>query len=185
METKLTTQLFDYGIQNEQSDIRAHVCPLVQRVYVYPTEEGRRAIASGQWTKRPAFQPGVVGLTAEGYCVPPFAIRRCVAVEVRAEAWLAVDFHESDNTSTKGEKAVRMVAQMIRCGVFPLPCATGALNLDSEKTLQIQGDDIIVDLGASRVHIQVKCDYRGGDKGLGGTGNLFLQVAERNPLKRV
>jgi hypothetical protein len=177
-------QLFDYGIQNEQSDIRAHVCPLVRRVYVYPTVEGCRAVTSGHWARRSAFQPGVVGHTAEGYCVPPFAIRRCVAVEVRAEAWLAMNFQESESTSAKGEKAVRMVVQMIRSGIFPLPYTAGTLNTAPEKALQIRGDDIIVDLGANRVHVQVKCDYRGGDEALGGTGNLYLQVAERNPLKR-
>jgi hypothetical protein len=51
--------------------------------------------------------------------------------------------------------------------------------------VQIDGDDIVVLTGANRVHIQVKCDYPGGDKALGGTGNLYLQVAERNPLKKV
>jgi hypothetical protein len=185
LATNSAPQLFDYGIQNEQSDIRAHVCPLVRRVYVYPTVEGRRAIESGQWPRRSAFQRGVVGHTAEGYCVPPFAIRRCVSVEVRTEAWPAMDFQESDSTSAKGEKAVRMVAEMIRSGIFPLPYTAGTLDTDPERALQIRGDDIIVDLGVNRVHVQVKCDYRGGDMALGGTGNLYLQVAERNPLKRV
>jgi len=177
-------QLHEYGIQNEASDIRAHVCPFVRRVYVYPTEEGRRVAISGKWPKRPAFQPGVEGATAEGYLVPPLAIPRCVGIEVREEAWDFTAFCESDDTTMKGKKAVRFVAQMIRAGIFPLPYSVGNLDADPTETMQIRGDDIIVDLGANRVHIQVKCDFKGGDKALGGTGNLYLQVAERNPLKK-
>jgi len=185
MATNCNNLLHDYGIQNEGSDLRAHVCPVVRRVYVYPTAEGRKAALSGQWPRRPAYQRGVVGATAEGYLVPPFAIRRCVALEVRAEAWTAATFSESEDTSTKGQNAVRFVAEMIRAGVFPLPYSVGNLDADPTRAMQISGDDIIVDLGANRVHIQVKCDFRGGDKALGGTGNLYLQVAERNPLKKV
>jgi len=185
MATNCNNLLHEYGIQTEQSDLRAHVCPLVRRVYVYPTAEGRRALEAGGRRARPAYQPGVVGPTAMGYCVPPFAIRRCVAVEVRAQAWEAVAFSETDDTSAKGQKAVRFVAEMIRAGVFPLPYAVGQLDADPARAMQIRGDDIIVDLGATRVHIQVKCDYRGGDVTLGGTGNLYLQVAERNPLRKV
>ncbi len=33
------------------------------------------------------------------------------------------------------------------------------------------------------LHTQVKCDFDGGRKELGGTGNLFLQVKEANPFK--
>ena len=182
METNSTRRLFDYGIQNEQSDIRVHVCPLVQRVYVYPTAEGQRVVESGCWPKRPAYQPGVAGPTAEGYCVPPFAIRRCVAVTVRPEAWTVVDLREGESTSEKGAKAVCLVNAMIYNGILPLPYTAASLDADPSKALQIRGDDIIVQLGASSVHIQVKCDFKGGDRTRGGTGNLYLQVAERNPL---
>jgi hypothetical protein len=185
LATNLTPPLSDYGIQNEQSDLRAHVCPLVRRVYVYPTAEGCRAIEAGGRSARPAYQAGVKGATAMGYCVPPFDIRRCVALEVRADAWAAATFCKTDDTSTKGSKAVRFVAGMIRAGVFPLPYVIGECNTDLDRTMQIRGDDIVVAVGANRVHIQVKCDYCGGDKALGGTGNLYLQIAERNPLKKV
>jgi len=185
LATNSAPQLFDYGIQNEQSDLRAHVCPLVRRVYVYPTVEGRRATEAGGRSARPAYQAGVTGPTAMGYCVPPFDIRRCVALEVRADAWAAATFCETDDTSTKGAKAVRFVAGMIRAGVFPLPYAIDQCDADPSRTMQINGDDIVVTVGSNRVHIQVKCDYRGGDVALGGTGNLYLQVAERNPLRKV
>ena len=50
---------------------------------------------------------------------------------------------------------------------------------DERENVQIQGTDILV---FSRKRVQVKCDYRCGDRPL-GTGNVFLQRAERNPLK--
>ncbi len=49
--------------------------------------------------------------------------------------------------------------------------------------MQIRGVDIVV---RGQWRIQVKCDYDAGrGKDGSGTGNLFLQVAERNPLKRI
>jgi hypothetical protein len=47
------------------------------------------------------------------------------------------------------------------------------------RGLQIEGMDIIVNC---KVKIQVKCDFTGGRKPL-GSGNLFLQTAECNPLR--
>jgi hypothetical protein len=34
------TKLVDYGIQTEESDLRAHVCVNARQVYVYPTKKG-------------------------------------------------------------------------------------------------------------------------------------------------
>lgn len=174
-----------YGIQNERSDLRAHVCPVVRRVYVFPTEEGQRIIKTGKWRRTAGYQKGVDGPTAMGYLVPPFAICRCIALEVRDVAWDAVRFSDEDDTTTKGHKAVLLVENMIRAGLFPLPYVIHECETELAKAVQIDGDDIVVLTGANRVHIQVKCDYPGGDKTLGGTGNLFLQVQERNPLKKV
>lgn len=49
-----------------------------------------------------------------------------------------------------------------------------------DKSVQIAGTDIVV---CCKKRIQVKCDSRCGERPL-GTGNLFLQRAERNPLRR-
>ena len=178
------TNLVEYGILQEQSDLRVHVCPIVRRVYVYPTDEGRNVCLSGKWPKKPGFQEGVSGPTAEGFLVPPLAIPKCVALEVRNQAWKAAAFDAKDDTTTKGRKAVNFVAAMIRGGIFPLPYLSGCTQTELSEQVQIDGDDIIVVIGAGRFHIQVKCDYRGGPKEMGGTGNLFLQVAERNPLQK-
>jgi len=48
-----------------------------------------------------------------------------------------------------------------------------------EKDMQISGWDITVKLN---FRIQIKCDWKCG-LGDGCTGNLFIQIAERNPNK--
>lgn len=53
--------LVEYGIQNEQSDIRAHVCVVAKRVYVYSTDEGKRIAATGRFKSLPAYTPLAFG----------------------------------------------------------------------------------------------------------------------------
>ena len=69
------------------------------------------------------------------------------------------------------------VLDSMRLGRFPL--WVDAAEEDREN-IQLKGMDIVL---FCRKRIQVKCDYRSGDRPL-GTGNLFIQKAERNPLKR-
>jgi len=51
----------------------------------------------------------------------------------------------------------------------------------NERMMQISGIDVTMQ---DNMKIQVKMDYNGGDKRLGGTGNLYLQTAECNPYRR-
>lgn len=179
--------LVDYGIHNENSHIRTHVCPVVRKVYVYPTKSGVQAIETQRYHRVLAYQEGVKSPTAEGYLVPPFDIERCVGMSFRDNVWEAIAFRADESTSEKGKKAVRLVIAMIGNGLFPLLAALVAEEI-TDKELQVRGQDIIVP--ASAIHakediiIQVKCDYIGGESDLGGSGNLFLQTAESNPLKR-
>lgn len=169
--------LVPYGIQNERSDIRAHVCVLAQIVYVYPTVCGRKAIESKTYQGKPASQKGYDGATAWGYAVPVDDIERMVSMRVSHFIPL-FGFQFDDITSVKGQKAVKLVAYMLRNGLFPLFVDPEVI-LDAE--MQITGTDINV---RSSHRIQVKCDYKGG-KGRGCTGNLYLQTDEINPFKRV
>lgn len=179
-----TRELVDSGIQTENSDIRAHVCPVVRLVYVYPTECGITAINSGKFRKYPGFQEGVEEPTSEGYLVPPFAIERQAAVSVNDNVWEALAFSKSDSPTEKKEKSERLVRGMLKQGIFPLPAKAKTVH---DKNEQIAGTDFIVEdislpEGKTALRIQVKCDFDGGDKDRGGTGNLFIQVAECNPL---
>lgn len=168
--------LVDYGIHNEGSDIRAHVCVLAGKVYVYPTIYGIQAIDSGEFVGKPGRQRGFDGPTAWGYLVPPGKIARCVPVS--AEKIIAsMGFSEFEDTSEKGDKAVAVVASLLRLGWFPLP-VDPKIVLDAD--MQISGTDINV---RASFRIQVKCDYKGG-VGVGCSGNLYLQTAEINPFKR-
>lgn len=174
--------LIDYGIQNENSHIRAHVCPIVRRVYVYPTACGMATIGSGDYPKVGGHQPGVNFITSEGYLVPPFDIQRCAAISINDGVWDALAFAETDSTSVKGRKAVRLVVGMLKHGLFPFPALAEEI---TDEDLQISGADILIKAGVVAKEgtiIQVKCDLKGGEAELGGTGNLFLQVSECNPF---
>jgi hypothetical protein len=175
-ETKPPSYLVDYGIHKEQSDMRAHVCVLAGAVYIFPTRCGVRAIESGRYVGKTATQPGHRHkATAFGYPVPVTAIDQMVSIGV-ARIIGQFDFREDDTTSTKGDKAVRLVAHMLRNGIFPLPVNP---QIALEHELQISGTDIEV---RAKYRIQVKCDYKGGI-GPGCTGNVYLQTAEINPFK--
>ncbi len=167
--------LHEYGIHTEQSDIRAHVSVVCRTIYVFKTESGRAAIREFSPPLRQAYQEGVAGATAEGWIVGVGMIpdiRR-----LRFDSWPEWPrFFPSLSTSEKGAMAVRCVISAMKLGRFPF-WLDAAENDDHD--IQVSGTDIIV---ACNQRIQVKCDFRGGDPP--GTGNLFLQRAERNPLRR-
>lgn len=129
-------------------------------------------------------QLGVKGITATGRAVPVSAIRKCIAAGLPDRVWEKMAFDVNGHTGEKGRKAVRLVAGMIQDGLFPIPIALAGIDTHPTTQIDIEGTDIHISTKAQSLRIQVKCDYRGGEKELGGTGNLYLQTAERNPLKR-
>lgn len=175
-------QMPEYGIQNERSHTRAHVCPRVQRVYIYPTENARKLIEGGNLTRKSATQPGVNGkTTGRGYVVKPDQISGCVCIQLPSRTWQHVDIRREQSTSEKGRRAVRLVMGMVKHRMIPMPASADEIQ---DYDLQVSGADVIVDHPAGRYVVQVKCDYNGGPREYGGTGNLFLQTWEINPLKR-
>jgi hypothetical protein len=179
MKLKATgnTQLVEYGIQNEKSDLRAHVCVVAGRVYTYATEDGQAAIATGAFRTRDVKTHNIV--TARGYLVPPGRIKGCRWVDI-PQVWRthpALKIEHSDSTGVKGERAAQIVRGLLIQNKFPL--FAGTADMVSDEVLQVQGIDISV-----TVRIQVKCDFRGGHRDAGGTGNLFLQTHECNPFKQ-
>jgi hypothetical protein len=87
------------------------------------------------------------------------------------------NIQETQSTTEKGTRAMHLVAAMIRDALFPFPLDPTII---TDTNMQFEGLDIVV---ATRVRIQVKLDFRGGERELGGTGNLFLQTAECNPTR--
>ena len=120
---------------------------------------------------------GIIGGTGIGlgYVVP--------IVDVEPKAILRSDvcpWHRYTSEMTlaeRGAAAVCVVKAAIRSNRFPLwVCDI----VTSDHELDINGTDIIVN---AKRRIQVKCDWRACTRNDGGTGNLFVQTHERNPLK--
>lgn len=171
--------LVPYGIEQEQSDMRAHVSVIGQCVYVYPTEEAIKTIQEGTFRKGQAKQivDGREVVTGEGWLIPPKMIARCRCVDIPA-LWLdQIKLKKHENETARGYKAVRIVTLLLRNGWFPIfvdPKVVEGLDM------QISGTDILV---RGNIRIQVKCDFNAGDR-KGCTGNLFIQTAECNPHQK-
>lgn len=170
--------LHEYGIQTEQSDIRAHVSPGACAMFVFPTQSAVAVMR--KYPKRTASQPGVIGKTAEGYIVPVADIPDLWAL--RIDPSFFDGFNECLSTSEKGDRAVKLVIAALKNGGFPLPVHA---NFSTERNIQISGTDVIV---VGKWRIEIKCDYwasmEKGKPNARCTGNVFLQIAERNPLAR-
>lgn len=174
-EMKLT----EYGIQTEESDYRVHVCIVVGLAYLFPTKSGRDAVESGNYRCVPAKQPGVNGATAMGYLVPPTFVSLPGLAEIeipqdlltKAKQYLS-ELSGPAWTRAKGRVAERIGQEMQKRGMFAPFLLGNPVSLED----QLRGID------ARGPALQYKCDYGGGPKHLGGSGYLYLQVAERNPL---
>lgn len=176
METN--AELVPYGIFQEASDIRAHVGVLSRAVYVFQTKQMRELISKDpqKYAMADAGQRGVEGRTAQGWLVKWKDVPDLRRLQFHSYNWTV--FSEQDSTSEKGKKAVDVVTTLLKLGRFPL--WLGAEE-SKDTSIQIQGTDIII---FHKAKIQVKCDWRAGDGSPGCSGNLFIQNAERNPLKR-
>lgn len=174
MSTDLS-QLSQYGILEEQSDIRAHVAPGTGFVFIFKTHAILEQLKRTTYRTAPAYQPGVSVATAKGHVVPWIEIPDIVPLVVDKATWQRYDIKKDESTSVKGTKARDLIQEMLRDGRFPL-FAEGIITKDVK--LDISGTDILIE---GRWRIQTKCDY---DAGPGGTGNLFIQTHESNPLKK-
>lgn len=169
-----TTQpaLFASGIFSEDSDIRAHVSFCNNTAYIFQTQCGRDAIERLKPEEKDAGQPGVVGRTATGWPVPIQEIQGMR--EVKPSLWEGWNrWNVELSTSEKGGLAVECVKYIMSNGRFPFWIDATE---DDRQYVQIKGTDILVFV---KKKVQVKCDARAGI-----TGNVFLQNAERNPLRR-
>lgn len=171
------TTLVDYGILNEISDIRVHVCFAARRCYAYKTEEGRNAINKYKHVilEKSARQGDII--TAMGYPMPLDYIDDVREIII-PDVWLSILKPQvKDKEDEKGRKAIRVIIGLLKRGHFPLWIDSKD---EEDQALQISGVDILV---SCKQKIQVKCDFRGGHKKYGGTGNLYLQTKECNPYK--
>jgi hypothetical protein len=176
-ETSFEPVLYEYGILTEQSDIRAHVSVANRLIYVFPTLAGVEAVKKKDDNDLvSAGQQGVTGKTADGWLVSPGEIEGLKRVKVDG-SWPDISVKSSLSTGQKGRFAIRVVCRALTQGLFPLWISAEE---NATEDIQISGTDIVL---ACEKRIQVKCDWNAGDRPL-GTGNLFLQRAERNPKKQ-
>jgi hypothetical protein len=163
--------LISYGIQSEESDMRAHVSVSNATVYLFPTYCGVKAIQSRpQNTARPAYTGQTI--TAMGYAVPIKEIQQLKPIPIPQDVFEKAKFTKDDDTSAKGAKAVYVVKEMIKRGLIPVTLKPEEV---TDENMQIKGTDILI---TAVCKLQVKCDWRAGQ-----TGNVYLQIAERNISK--
>lgn len=173
-------QLIRYGITTEKSDLRAHVSVTGKCVYFFETVAAVDAIKNNPTARVvTASQPGVQGVTAVGVLMPPDRIAGCSRVECPGLAvWDEVGTDPWKlSTSEKGRYAELIVWELIRNNRIPLRFiepSSVAMNCEHQEK-QVAGCDITL----GDVSVQVKMDWKAGHP---GTGYIFLQLAEANPL---
>ena len=171
------TSLVDYGIQDEQSDVRIHVGVYSQEVYVYKTQDGRDSIDPIKHRKVPVWTGNIQ--TATGYVVPLDDIKDCQVLPVPDDIFDRsgiAQYPEKGYQGEKGKAATYIASEMLKTGLIPLSLRITEVD---DKKMQILGEDIRV---KANIKIQVKCDYRAGNGHPRCTGNLFLQTQECNPF---
>jgi hypothetical protein len=167
-------RLHDYGIQTEDSDIRCHVAPGTRSIFVFRTATVL-SLLNGRHTEALAGQAGVSYPTGKGYLVSWRQVPDIRRIQWNSFPWWD-RFKRDQTTSEKGAHAVWVCTELMRLGRFPLWVEAK----ESERAqVQLKGTDIVL---WGRWKIQVKCDFYAGD-GVSGTGNLFIQTAELNPLR--
>jgi hypothetical protein len=163
--------LSPYGIQNDQSDWRAHVGVLNQAIYWFRTAVGAAA-AQLHGRLISINQPGVDGVAATGWMTDMPRIEGLIVMPFPEwPHWGRFDQRAS--TSTKGDLAFQCVMDLERQRGI---AARQVVDLAE----QIAGFDFVLPNGE---RVQVKCDWRAGDPPK-GSGSLCLQRSERNPLGR-
>lgn len=170
-------RLVNYGIQTDESDYRVHVGYISQHIFVFPTPDGVKAIEENFNTLRrvQGSQPGTNIITFDGFVTPISLIDNLQSILIPSDIYNKFIIHNKLSTTTKGLLATSIVAEMLKRGLVMLPVN---VSIENDIDMQIKGTDIII---RSNLHIQVKCDMKAGEKRHGGSGNLFLQVAECNP----
>jgi len=168
-ESQVIYDLYQYGIFEEKSDIRAHVSDHI--IYVFKTHEILRLIKENKFERKFAYQPGYSEPTALGFIIKPCHIKDIR--ELKFNSWDSWDLFNSEWTTTaKGRWAIDCVIELIRIGRFPFWLETKQTD---DVKIDIQGTDILI---AMNQKIQVKCDYPAVR-----TGNLYIQTHEKNPFK--
>jgi len=183
-DVKGNTHLVNYGIQTETSDYHVHIAYLSQHAYIFPTKVGIALVMQkGHNQSKDVFMNASDGRklkTAKGFPVGVGEFSEMQEVLIPSDVHQKNQIHFKMSTTMKGQIAVKITLEMLKRHLINLPLDVNEIN---DKTLQIQGSDIIVKMNT---RLQVKCDFQGGSKKYNKfcTGNLFLQTHECNPFRK-
>jgi hypothetical protein len=169
----METSLFEYGIKQESAKWRAHVSFTAHRIYFF--ERAAAIAALDECRSAPAFQGGQQ--TANGKLVPPDKIKDIRRVYIADDIYNKHYVGPNADETAKGQAAEAIVEEVL---FRHKPGELFAIRPVKTHREQLAGCDVCY-FGET---IQVKCDYRGGDSHLGGTGNLYIQLEERNPHRK-
>jgi len=157
----------EHGIVTDQCDWRVHVAPLACKLFVFRPSEAVKVLHLGKRVN--GFQNGVQGATSIGVLLPPQTLPGLFKIDLDSNYGYSTEW----STSEKGCWATAVTITHLG-GTFV-----------QELELQYKGVDVV---GSRIGSLEVKCDERASfAKGLPHprcSGNLFLQLAERNPLRR-
>lgn len=173
---------FYKNIEDEKI-VRIHVGVSIRKLFIFTTGEMNKAIAKGGWKKVKAYQPNISEPTSFGLLVPPDAINNLETVDLNLiggleKFWKSLS--EAKSTSDKGEICVKIIANLIYLGKLPIFQPYNHIEIipSTDVETQCQGIDIRI----SNQNIQIKHDFLAGDS-VKGSGKLYLEIMEKNPLK--
>jgi len=174
------TRLIEYGImQEDRAIIRAHVAIGTGLVYIFSVGAAQDTLSRKPYREATAKQGQFI--TAKGKLVPPCDIADLVSIEIPAAWRTRALAYEKQDEGKKGQVAVEIMKHILKSGLLPSKFLTFVPQEITDEMLQVQGLDIII---TATTKMQVKCDWRAGDKASGGTGNLYLQTHECNPYQK-
>lgn len=110
--------------------------------------------------------------SSKGKLIPPEDIDNCIEYQLPDELWVKHKVNNL-NTSHRAIQAQNIVIEAIENGYIPL---SGEIEVITDKDKQIAGGDLKIGDDI----VQIKCDYKGGRKALDGTGNLYIELIEKN-----
>ena len=170
------TTLYPHGINSEVAQWRAHVAIPCRQIFMFPTSKAISLITQNGYPLTNAYQKNITYATAQGYLIPirdfgaslqrtPIPFDISLPTETQLEQY---------DTSQKGRLAANVVMLMLQRGAIAIAtkweCETPTYQQDKS------GIDLII---CSKILLQIKCDLK-----ICKTGNLYIQTAEANPLKK-
>lgn len=180
-EQKGNTNLIKYGIEEEQSNYRIHVCGIFNIAYSFNSESMIDFINANNFSSRDVYSYGVV--TAKGFLVP---LKKSIQVGIVKEHILPSYIWSNCPDSSERNKGIWAVGVARKSIENNIVTFESSIKTQEIHTLveQINGKDILV--VNNKISVQVKCDLRACFKNhhQKGTGNLFIQTHECNPTKQ-